>query len=146
MISNQCSIEVIPMINLYRFLLLIIQINLESICHVNHPNIKLSIENGCLPFLYVHIFRENDKFAINVCRKKTFSGVCTNFKSFPPETYKTGLINSSLFPCFSLRSDFIKFHHEIDKSKIILHKNSYPRNLVDKCIKEFLDKYWHLTL
>ena len=37
-------------------------------------------------------------------------------------------------------SDFFKFHHEIDKLKSILYKNSYPRDLVDKCIKEFLDK------
>ena len=37
-------------------------------------------------------------------------------------------------------SDFSKFHHEIDKLKSILYKNSYPCDLVDKCIKEFLDK------
>ena len=36
--------------------------------------------------------------------------------------------------------DFIKFHREIDKLKSILYKNSYPRDLVDKCIKELLDK------
>ena len=41
---------------------------------------------------------------------------------------------------FQFCSDFVKFHHEIDKLKNILYKNSYPRNLVDKCIKEFLDK------
>ena len=57
-----------------------------------------------------------------------------------PETYKIGLIKSLLFWCFSLCSDFIKFHHEIDKLKSILYKSSYPRDLVDKCIKEFLDK------
>ena len=45
-----------------------------------------------------------------------------------------------LFRCFSLCSDFIKFHHEIDKLKSILYKNSYSRDLIDKCIKEFLDK------
>ena len=39
-----------------------------------------------------------------------------------------------------MRSDFIKFHHEIDKLKSILYKNSYPRDLIDKCIKEFLEK------
>ena len=39
-----------------------------------------------------------------------------------------------------IKSDFIKFHHEIDKLKSILYRNSYPRDLVDKCIKEFLDK------
>ena len=50
-----------------------------------HPNIKFSIqkeEDGRLPFLDINIFRENDKFATNVYRKKTFSGVYTNFKSF----------------------------------------------------------------
>ena len=35
---------------------------------------------------------------------------------------------------------FFKFHHEIDKLKSILYRSSYPRDLVDKCIKEFLDK------
>ena len=34
----------------------------------------------------------------------------------------------------------MKFHNEIDKLKRILYKNSYPRDLVDKRIKEFLDK------
>ena len=72
--------------------------------------------------------------------KKTFSGVYTNFKSFVPETYKIGLIKSLLFQCFSLCSDFIKFHHEINKLKSIQHKNSYPQDLIEKCIKEFLDK------
>ena len=70
----------------------------------------------------------------------TFSGVYTNFKSFIPETHKIGLIKSLLFRCFSFCSDFIKFHHEIDKLKSILYKNSYLRDLVGKSIKEFLDK------
>ena len=102
-----------------------------------HPNIKFSIEkdqDGCLPFLDINLFCDNQKFATNVYRKKTFSGLYTNFKSFIPETYKIGLIKS-LFRCFSLCSDFIKFHHEIDKLKSILYENSYPRDLVDKCIK-----------
>ena len=108
-----------------------------------HPNIKFSKEkeeDGCLPFLDISIFREKDKFATNVYRKKTYSVVYTNFKSFIPETYKIGLIKSLLFWCFSLCSDFIKFYHDIDKLISILYKNSYPRDLVDKCIKEFLDK------
>ena len=39
-----------------------------------------------------------------------------------------------------IKSDFIKFHHEIDKLKSILYRNSYPHDLVDKYIKDFLDK------
>ena len=108
-----------------------------------HPNIKFSIvkeEYGRLPFLDINIFRGNDKFATNVYRKKTFSGYYINLKSFIHETYEIRLIKSLLFWCFSLYSDFINFDHEIDKLKSILYKNSYPRDLVDKCIKEFLDK------
>ena len=105
-----------------------------------HPNIKFSVEkeeDDCFPFLDINIFHENDK----VYRKKnTFSGVYTNFKSFIPETYKIGLIKSLLFRCFSLCSDFFKFHHEIDQLKSIFDKNSYLHDLVDKCIKEFLVK------
>ena len=100
-----------------------------------HPNIKISIEkekDSCLTFLDVNIFCENEKFATNIYRKKTFSGVSTNLKSFIPETYKIGLIKPSLFRCFNLCSDFIKFHHEIDKMKSILYKNSYPRDLIDR--------------
>ena len=39
-----------------------------------------------------------------------------------------------------MSSDFIKFHHEIDKLKSISYNNSYPFDSVDKCIKEFIDK------
>ena len=65
-----------------------------------YPNINFSLEKeneGCLSFLDVNIFYEKGKFVTNVYRKKTFSGVYTNFDSFIPETYKTGLIKSLLF-------------------------------------------------
>ena len=108
-----------------------------------HPNINFSLEKeneGRSSFLDVNIFREKGKFVTNVYRKKTFSGVYTNFGSFIPETYKTDLIKSLLFRCFNLCSDFVKFHHEIDILKDILYKNSYPRDFVGKCIKELLDR------
>ena len=107
------------------------------------PNIKFSKskeEDGWLSFLDVNTFRENDKLATNVYRKKTFSGIYTNFKCFTPKANNIGLIKSLLFRCFTLYSDFIEFHDEIDKLKSILYKNSYPCDLVDKCIKWILDK------
>ena len=54
--------------------------------------------------------------------------------------FKIGLFKSLLFPYFSWCSDFIESHHEIVTLKSILYKNSYPRDLVDGCVKEFLDK------
>ena len=107
------------------------------------PNINFSKEkerNGCLSSLDDDIFREKKRFATNVYKKWPSVGVYTNFKSFVPQTYEIGLIKSLLFQCFSLSSDFIKFHHEIDKLNSILYKNSYPRDLADKCIKKILNK------
>ena len=40
--------------------------------------------------------------------------------------------------CFNLSSDFLKFHHEVDKLKKILSKNAYPQKFIDKCIQKFL--------
>ena len=80
-----------------------------------HPNTKFSLEkenDGRLSFSDINIFPEKGKFIANVYRKKTFSSVYTNFNSFIPETYKTGSIESLLFPCFNLCSDFLKFHHK----------------------------------
>ena len=107
-----------------------------------HPNINFSLEkenDDCLSFLDINIFHEKGKFFTNVYREKAFSGVYTNFNSFIPETYKTGLIESLLFRCFNLCSDFVKFHHEINILKSILYKNSYSHDFVDKCIKNVLD-------
>ena len=108
-----------------------------------HPNINVSLEkesDGRLSFLDIKFFREKGKFVTDVYRKKTFRGVYTDFNSFTPESYKTGLIKSLLFRCFRLCSDFVKFHHEINILKSILYKNSYPCDFIDKCIKEFLDR------
>ena len=114
-----------------------------TIVIIKHPNINFIIEKEkdvCLPFLDVNIFCENEKFATNVYRKKTFSGVYINIKSFIPEKYNIVLIKSLLFRCFRLCSDVIRFDHEIHKFKSTFYKNSYQRDSVDKCIKEFLDK------
>ena len=36
--------------------------------------------------------------------------------------------------------NFVKFYHEINILKIILYKNSYPRDFVGKCIKKLLHR------
>ena len=79
------------------------------------------------------IFHENETFASNVYRKKIFSGIYINFKSFMLDTYKIGLIKWLLFSSYSLCSDFITFFVFCTSS--ILYKNSYLRDLVNKSIK-----------
>ena len=48
-----------------------------------------------LPFLDIVITRENT-FTTNIYRKP-FSGLYTNFHSFLPENYKTGLVHTIVF-------------------------------------------------
>ena len=84
-----------------------------------------------ISFLNINVFHEKRKFVTSVYQKKTLGDVYTNFNSFIPETYKTGLIKSLLFRCFSLCSDFVKFHHEKNMLKSILYENSWPRDFVE---------------
>ena len=65
-----------------------------------YPNVKVLLEkesDGRLSLSPINIFHKKGKFVTNVYREKTFSGVYTNFNSFVPETYKTGLTESLLF-------------------------------------------------
>ena len=128
------SIDGMLLIYLYFFPLSIMQKSLKSIYVPSIP-IKLFVRERKWWSL---IFFRHQYFSWkkDVYRKKTFRGVYSNFNSFIPESYKTGLIESLLFRCFNLCSDFVKFNDEINIFKSILYKNSNPRDLVDK---KFLD-------
>ena len=93
-----------------------------------------------MSFLDIKITRELNSFSTSVYRKHTFSGVFTNFDSFIPLSYKTGLIWSLLYRAFSLCSSFELLHQEILKLKDIFKRNGYRISFIDKCVKRFLDK------
>ena len=80
-------------------------------------------------------------FTTSVFRKPAFSGVYTNFNSFLPDCYKSGLIFSLLYRCFTIVSDYSKFHVEISFLKTVLRKNGYNSGFIDRCVKRFLDKF-----
>ena len=102
-----------------------------------YKNIKVTSEigeNSSLSFLDIKISRENNKFVTSVYCKPTFSGVFTNFESFI--FLKVNLLHRS----FRLCSNYERFSREIETLKSILKRNSYPHNLVNHCIKKFLNK------
>ena len=117
--------------------------NFADYMNSKHKNISFTFEvekEGSFPFLDVNISRDKNKFVTSVYRKSTFSGVYTNFTSFLPLEYKFGLIYTLLFRCFTLVSDFSKFHLEVEKLKNFLSKNGYSSSFIDTCIRKFLDK------
>ena len=63
----------------------------------------------------------------------------TNFITYLPLEYKFGLVHTLLNRCFNLSSDFLKFHHEVDKLKKFLSKNAYLQKFIGKCIQKFLN-------
>ena len=110
--------------------------------NTKHANIKFTSEkevNGSLPFLDVLISQNKKGFTITVYHKPIFSGVYSNFNSFKANKYKHGLIFTLLFQIFLIVSVFSKFHEEDNYLKDVLEKNSFPTNLVDKCIKILLN-------
>ena len=93
-------------------------------------------------FLDVKICRENDRFTTSIYRKPAFSGVFTHFDSFIPTSYKHGLVNTLIFRCFKICSSYEEIRNEIVSLKDILKHNSYPKNFIDNCIKNFFDKLY----
>ena len=76
----------------------------------------------------------------SVYRKPIFSGVFTNFESFIPAIYKYGLIETLLHRSSRLCSNYENSHRKIETLKSVLKHKSYPYNLVNHCIKTFLNK------
>ena len=95
--------------------------------------------NNKLPFLDILVTRE-DKFTTMIYRKPTFSGLYTNYHSYMPDKYKTGLFLTLLFRTYTICSDWVKIHQEILNLRQIMIKNNFPSKFLDSCIKSFFDK------
>ena len=108
--------------------------------NTTHKNLKFTFDfeqNNRFSFLDVKITHESNGFSTSVFRKATFSGVFINFDSFIFESYKTSLIFTLLFCCFTICSDMQSFHLEVEQLRQIFKCNNYPVGLIDQCVKTF---------
>ena len=64
----------------------------------------------------------------------------TQFNSFTPISYNIGLVRCLIYRAFKISSSYIIFHNELEKVKILLQKNTYPKSVIDNQSKTFLDK------
>ena len=55
-------------------------------------------------------------------------------------SYKIGLVRCLINRALKINSSYIIFHNELEKVKILLQKNMYPKSIIDNQIKSFLDK------
>ena len=95
-------------------------------------------KNDKMSFLDVEISRENATFVTTIYRQPTFSGVYTHFESFLPSTHKFGMLYTLVHRCFTLCSNWTKFHRDLVTLKEIFLTNGHPKSYIDKCFKCFL--------
>ena len=112
----------------------------------SHRNIKFTFEkqcNGKLPFLDVLV--DNSSNSMNSCitsvfHRKKCTGLLTNFFSFAPLSYKTGLIHSLIDRTFKINSTEAGFRKDLEKLYETLKRNSFPSYFIDKIAKQYSTK------
>ena len=92
-----------------------------------------------LPFLDVNINNENSLIT-SVYHKPTFTGLYTNFHSFSPFQYKIGLIRTLVDRIYKINNNWFTFDSDINKMIKTLGRNAYPPYIIEKVIKNYLNK------
>ena len=85
-----------------------------------------------MPFLDILVIRDTyqNTFSTSVYRKKTFSGVMTNWNSCTFFGYKIGVIYTTLHRCYMICSSYKHLHDQFEVCKDIFQKNGYPLSWV----------------
>ena len=107
-----------------------------------HSNIRFTIEyenDNRLPFLDILITRADDHFNTTIFRKKTFTGLGTNFYSHTYFNFKLNALSTLLHRAYTITSDWDKFHQEILYLRKYFTMNCYPSKLFYKHLRKFLN-------
>ena len=117
--------------------------NFIEFLNCQHQNIKFTPErknNKFLPFYGILIKNEESQFSKLVYRKKTSIGLFTQFNTFIPMSYKISFVRCLIHRTFKISISYIIFYNRLEKVKILLQKNMYPKGVIDNQIKTFPDK------
>ena len=109
--------------------------------NAQHPNIKFTHEkqlNGKLPFLDVLVDNSSNVCVTSVFHKKTYTGLLTNFFSFTPLNYKTGLIRTLVHRTFKINNTNAGLNKDLNKLSEIFKRNCFPSHFIDKISEQYL--------
>ena len=110
-----------------------------------HPKISFTHESedsNSLPFLDVMVTHSDNTFSTNLYHKKTFTGLYTNFDSLSPIQYKINLISVLIYRANHICSSYLSFHEQMCSIKRFLQQNQFPIYLINRIIKNFLDRQY----
>ena len=81
-----------------------------------------------------------DIFSTSVFRKKTFTGLSSNYFSNIFHKYKMSCITTLLYRAYRISATNQIFQNELNFLKSFFQKNHYPLKLINSCIRNFLNK------
>ena len=102
----------------------------------------LNLENilNNFSFLDVKITCKKKRFVTSIFHEATFGFFLLIMIIF--DTCKIDLVHTLLFWFFKIFSSMESFHIEVEHLRKFFKCNKYPVNIVDQCIKKFLDKLY----
>ena len=107
-----------------------------------HPNIRFTMEKKAhhkLPFLDVVVDNNNpNSFLTRAYRKKTFTGLLTNYFSFTLYSYKVGLIRTLVDRAYKINNTWLGLREDITKLMEILKKNLFPAHLIERVVNHYI--------
>ena len=95
-------------------------------------------DDNNLAFLDVLVTHDGTGFSAGLYRKKTFTGIYTDYASLTPDKYKINLVCILVFRAFHICSSYSNLHNESTRITIILSFNCLPRSIIDRIIKSLL--------
>ena len=112
--------------------------------NTRHSNIKFTMETEIdkkLPFLDILIDNNDPTGPItSVYHKKTYTGMLTNFFSFCPWSYKTGLVRTLVDRTFRINNRNNGLHQDLKNLIHTLRRNCFPLALLNKIIDSYRNK------
>ena len=111
-----------------------------------HPKILFTHESEdskSLLFLEVLVSHSDNGFSTNLYRKKSFTGLYTNFDSLSPIQYKASFIFVLIYRAYHICSSYLSFHEQVCIIRWFLQQNRFPIYLSNQVIKNFLDRQYN---
>ena len=108
-----------------------------------HPAITFTIEHevdGILPFIGINISRSNESVDTSVHHKTTDKGLLLQYHSHCDHKYHKALIKTMLSRIYRISSSWQFFHSECLYLRSVFHKLCYPKHLVLRTIRDFLNR------
>ena len=109
-----------------------------------YPNINFTMEketNKVLAFLGIcNNSKDPSCLLTSVNRKAIFTRLFTNFIGFTSFSYKIGLIRTLVERVYKIITSVAKFNDDVKELYYILKKNQYPKSLINKKVKSYLEK------